>query len=111
METLDWYYEGKPVTELPECYGFIYRLRFEGDLFYIGRKEIISYTSKPIKKDLSQRPGHVEFFNKLVMIDPNTGYVVVARRDKAKLRKQGVKASLKTYEKIAIGIVTGINLS
>ncbi len=97
---LDWFYKGKLVTELPSnTYGFIYRLRFENDLQYIGKKEITSYTTRPIKKDLSQRPGHIEFFNKLVMRDPDTGNIVVSKEDKVRLRKLGVKAIRQTYEK------------
>ena len=99
---MDWFYQNKPVEELPaNVYGFVYKLHLAGGLFYIGKKDIVSYTSKPIKKDLSQRPGHVEFFNKNVMLDPDTGKIVVSRSDKAKLRKLGVKATRQTYEKIA----------
>jgi hypothetical protein len=99
---MDWFYQNKPVEELPaNVYGFIYKLHLAGGLFYIGKKDIVSYTSKPIKKDLSQRPGHVEFFNKNVMLDPYTGKIVVSRSGKAKLRRLSVTATRQTYEKIA----------
>jgi hypothetical protein len=99
---MTWFYQNKPVEELQaNVYGFIYKLHLAGGLFYIGKKDTISYISKPIKKDLSKRPGHVEFFNKNVTLDPDTGYVVVARKDKARLRKMGVIATRQTYEKIA----------
>ena len=99
---MEWFYQSKPVKELQaNVYGFVYKLHLAGGLMYVGKKDIVSYISKPIKKDLSQRPGHVEFFNKNVMLDPYTGKIVVSRSDKAKLRRLGVKATRQTYEKIA----------
>ena len=98
---MNWNYNNEEVTELPEIYGFIYKLTYLDDFFYIGKKAIKAHTVKPQRKDGSERPGHIRFLNKNVLVDPESGYVASSKAEKANLRKQGIKASRQPYEEVS----------
>lgn len=95
---MDWTYEGKVVTELPEdVYGFIYLLKYEGGYSYIGMKSAYSILEKPAKKSGEVREGCERVYHN-IMRDEN-GKVLVSRKDIAAARKRGLKATREAYDR------------
>jgi hypothetical protein len=99
---MHWQFNGSDYTKLDKnVYGFIYKLYLSDGTMYVGKCDIMSTTTKPAKKDGSERPGHIDFFNKNVLIDPDTDNIAVSKKDKARVRKAGIKATRCKYETIS----------
>ena len=100
---MNWLYENKEVDEAAiGAIGFVYELVLSDGTRYVGQKTFMSTISKLPLKSGEMRDGHIEFYNKNVMLHPDTGKIVVARKDKAALRKLGIKATRETYERIQV---------
>lgn len=55
---MKWVYNNKEVDILPEgTYGFIYLIEYEGGYKYIGKKQCMSYITKPALKNGLTREG------------------------------------------------------
>lgn len=51
-----WYYKGEEVTELPKnTFGFVYKISYTNGKFYIGKKQVQTTETKPLRKDGKRR--------------------------------------------------------
>jgi len=100
--SINWTYEGEVVTEMPEgVFGFIYKLTYEDNTMYIGRKNMESVRTIPALKSGIVRDGATRV-HKNVLIDED-GKIVVSKKDKKEARKRGLKAKRMPYDTLVSG--------
>ena len=88
----NWIYQNKIVTTIEEIanianlpvnslYGFVYGIHFQGDLFYIGKKNFFNTKELPCLKSGEKRVNHIRFIGRNIEHKRTTLEVVQNQSD------------------------------
>jgi len=89
------------VTELPKgCIGFIYLIKYESGMNYIGKREVISELTLPVLKTDKVRDGFIKQIKKRVYTDPETGLQIVGKANIKRAKNKGITAKLEAFDVI-----------